>query len=169
MLTQSSFLKHLVGLPRVVPKGGVEIGGHYFPEGTTLSINPWVFHRDRKIWGEDANEFKPERWLAEDTAGLEKYFIPVSVPFCSGFPRSPSRIAPPLPSSSLADDCAQQFGAGYNSCPGQHIARMELSKICSTIIRDYDIKLVDPSKKWKWEAYFTMVPSSWPVYVSKAC
>lgn len=45
---------------------------------------------------------------------------------------------------------------------------MELVKICSTIIRDYNIKLVDPSKKWKWEAYFTMVPHDWPVYVSKA-
>lgn len=40
--------------------------------------------------------------------------------------------------------------------------------MCSTIIRDYDIKLVDPSKKWKWEAYFTMVPSTWPVYLSRA-
>lgn len=45
-----------------------------------MSINPWVFHREKDIWGQDANEFKPERWLAEDAARLDKYFIPVSPP-----------------------------------------------------------------------------------------
>jgi cytochrome P450 len=53
------------------------------------------------------------------------------------------------------------------SCPGQNLAKMELSKICGTIIRDYDIRLVEPEKEWKWMAYFTMVPHDWPVYISK--
>lgn len=65
-------------MPRIAPKGGVEIGGVTFPEGTTVGINPWVFHRDKDIWGQDADEFKPERWLVEDAARLDKYFIPVS-------------------------------------------------------------------------------------------
>lgn len=67
-----------MALPRIAPKGGIEIGGVTFPEGTTVGINPWVFHRDKDIWGQDADEFKPERWLVEDAAGLDKYFIPVS-------------------------------------------------------------------------------------------
>lgn len=53
------------------------------------------------------------------------------------------------------------------SCPGQHYAKLELSKICSTIVRDYDLRLVSPEKPWKWRAHFTMVPHDWPVYVSK--
>jgi cytochrome P450 len=53
------------------------------------------------------------------------------------------------------------------SCPGQHFAKMELSKILSTVVRDYDISLVSPEKKWKWKAYFISVPYDWPVYVSK--
>ncbi|KAI0142065.1 cytochrome P450 [Pestalotiopsis sp. NC0098] len=124
-----------MGLQRVAPKGGLTIGERIFPEGTTLSINPWVLHHSKELWGDDADDWSPERWLVEDTAALDKNWIP--------------------------------FGAGFNACPGQHVARMQLSKICATIIRDYDLKLVDPSKPWKWMAYFTMVPNSWPVYVAK--
>lgn len=53
------------------------------------------------------------------------------------------------------------------SCPGQNFAKIELSKILSTIVRDYDIRLVDPQKSWKWEANFITVPYDWPVYISK--
>ncbi|KAI1852797.1 hypothetical protein JX266_002338 [Neoarthrinium moseri] len=124
-----------MGLQRVAPKGVVTIGDRTFPEGTTLSVNPWVLHHSTELWGGDADEWKPERWLGDDTTVLEKNWIP--------------------------------FGAGWMGCPGQHVARMELLKICSTIIRDYDLKFADPSKEWKWKAYFTMVPDSWPVLVSK--
>lgn len=53
------------------------------------------------------------------------------------------------------------------SCPGQHLAKMELSKICATIVRDYRIRQVDPNQQWKWKAYFTVAPHSWPCYVEK--
>ncbi|KFY32922.1 hypothetical protein V495_08597 [Pseudogymnoascus sp. VKM F-4514 (FW-929)] len=33
-----------------------------------------------------------------------------------------------------------QFGAGYNSCPGQNLARMEISKVTATLVRDFDIR-----------------------------
>jgi hypothetical protein len=29
-------------LERYVPKGGISMGGHYFPEGTIVGINPWL-------------------------------------------------------------------------------------------------------------------------------
>ena len=45
--------------------------------------------------------------------------------------------------------------------------RMSHTNHGAQIIRDFDINLVDPSKEWHWMAYFTMVPSTWPVYVSK--
>lgn len=67
-----------MGLPRVAPRGGVEIGGRHFPEGTTLSINPWALHHSKEIWGKDADEFRPERWLSEDAAVLERQWVPVS-------------------------------------------------------------------------------------------
>jgi cytochrome P450 len=60
-----------------------------------------------------------------------------------------------------------QFGAGYNSCPGQNVTKMELSKITATIIRDYDIRQVDKDQEWKYKAYFTVVPHSWPCLIQK--
>jgi cytochrome P450 len=61
----------------------------------------------------------------------------------------------------------QQFGAGYGSCPGQNIAKIELSKITATIVRDYDIRQVNKDQNWQWKAYFTVVPHSWPVFIDK--
>lgn len=40
--------------------------------------------------------------------------------------------------------------------------------MAATFVRDYNIELVDKEKEWKWKAYFTVVPHSWPVYVFKA-
>uniref|UniRef100_A0A0E0LNS9 Cytochrome P450 n=1 Tax=Oryza punctata TaxID=4537 RepID=A0A0E0LNS9_ORYPU len=37
-----------------------KFGGIKVPEGTTLRIPIATIHRDKEVWGEDANEFKPE-------------------------------------------------------------------------------------------------------------
>ncbi|TVY84274.1 Cytochrome P450 monooxygenase [Lachnellula suecica] len=51
------------GLPRVVPKGGVTVLGRHFEEGVILSVNPWVIHRRREVFGADADLFSPARWM----------------------------------------------------------------------------------------------------------
>jgi cytochrome P450 len=50
-------------LPRIVPEGGCQLAGHYFPAGSRVGVNPTVIHRNAAVFGEDANQFKPERWL----------------------------------------------------------------------------------------------------------
>jgi Cytochrome P450 len=39
--------------------------GHplYAPVGSSISYVPILIQRDPDLWGPDANEFKPERWL----------------------------------------------------------------------------------------------------------
>lgn len=49
-------------LERVVPEGGITLSGTRFEEGTIVGINPAVIHRDKTIFGNDADEFRPERW-----------------------------------------------------------------------------------------------------------
>lgn len=122
-------------LPRISPRGGIEVGGRWFPEGITLSGSPWVLHRSRELWGNDVDEYRPERWLGDDSVQLDRYFMP--------------------------------FGAGFMSCPGQHLARIEALKITATILRDYDLRLAAPEKEWQCKMLFAQVPHSWPVYVSK--
>jgi len=54
-----------VGFPleRYVPPEGVELCGHSLPGGTNVSVSAPVIHMNREIYGEDAEEFRPERWL----------------------------------------------------------------------------------------------------------
>jgi cytochrome P450 len=67
-----------MGLPRIAPEGGLTIGDRTLPEGTIVSINPWVMHHSKEIWGKDAHEFNPDRWLGGGAAAREKYWISVS-------------------------------------------------------------------------------------------
>jgi len=53
-------------LERTVPPGGAEICGVRFGPGTIVGINPAVIHHDKSVFGEDAAEFNPERWLTSD-------------------------------------------------------------------------------------------------------
>lgn len=91
------------GLPleRVVSGSGVTICGRYFREGVSdsqtpykrrtriadieksvVGINCWVEHRNRDVFGEDADVFNPERWLTVDEDRLSlmnRHWMPVSV------------------------------------------------------------------------------------------
>ncbi len=40
----------------------VVIQGVKIPKGTTLLGSPAVLHRNPKIWGDDCDEFRPDRW-----------------------------------------------------------------------------------------------------------
>jgi hypothetical protein len=81
------------GLPlwRVVPTGGAEICGTYFPGGSIVGINTWVSHRDEDVWGRDAAVFRPERWVEAEADGgehlktLNHFYMAVSMIFHSYF------------------------------------------------------------------------------------
>jgi cytochrome P450 len=59
------------------------IGGVHIPKGTTLTMVPAMVQRNPLIWGEDADEFKPDRWdhLSTDAAS------PYAMTAFSGGPR----------------------------------------------------------------------------------
>jgi len=40
--------------------------GYYIPKGTICIANAWAMNRDPRIYGEDIDEFRPERFLAAD-------------------------------------------------------------------------------------------------------
>ncbi|TFK32337.1 cytochrome P450 monooxygenase [Crucibulum laeve] len=68
-----------LGLPRVVPEGGLTVLGQFFPEDTVLSVPSYSIHRDTTVWGEDVDNYRPERWFEQDQAAIQKTFNPFSV------------------------------------------------------------------------------------------
>lgn len=40
-----------------------EICGVKIPKGTAINLNLWASGQSKKLWGDDAGEFNPERWL----------------------------------------------------------------------------------------------------------
>ncbi|KAK7575252.1 hypothetical protein V3481_017216 [Fusarium oxysporum f. sp. vasinfectum] len=59
------------------------------------------------------------------------------------------------------------FSAGYMTCPGRHFAWIQICKVAATLLRNYDISQVDPNNQWQYQANFTALTYSWPVWVKK--
>ncbi|KAF5019796.1 hypothetical protein F66182_8165 [Fusarium sp. NRRL 66182] len=68
-----------LGLPREVPRKGqgITLCGYHFAPGTVLSVPIYTVHHLDKVWGPDADEFKPERWETI-TQSQKNAFIPFS-------------------------------------------------------------------------------------------
>ncbi|QRV87850.1 cytochrome P450 family protein [Ceratobasidium sp. AG-Ba] len=68
-----------MGLPRVIPPGTeLEVAGEKFGPGCVLSVPSFTIHRDKEVWGEDVDAFRPERWFEEGSARMNKIFNPFS-------------------------------------------------------------------------------------------
>ena len=108
----------VVGLmAKEVPKGGDVFKGQYLPEGTHIGYCAWGIFRRTDIWGEDAQEYRPERWLEGTPDKLRE----------------------------MEGTLELVFGYGRWQCLGKNVALMELNKVfvevsCS-IFPDRDLNL----------------------------
>jgi len=104
-------------IPRDVPEGGATICGKFLPAGTVVGCNAWTVHRDKNIYGPDADEFRPERWLAEDKEYVRRM-----------------------------ENLSFAFGGGPRVCIGKNIAMLEINKFIPEFFRRFNIELVDPKR-----------------------
>ena len=112
-------------LERLVPSGGAELNGIWLPGGTIVGMNPWVAARDKSTYGEDAYEFRPERWLEADEQQLK-----------------------------LMERNNMAFGAGTRTCLGKNISQLEMSKLVPQLLRRFDFELAEPEKEWTLHDYW---------------
>ena len=79
-LKEAMRVRPAVGLniTRLVPPEGAEIDGHRLPGGTRVALNGWVLHRN-KVFGDDFEVYRPERWLEGDAKMMERYMFQVSI------------------------------------------------------------------------------------------
>ncbi|KAM0548822.1 hypothetical protein ACHAPJ_009678 [Fusarium lateritium] len=107
-------------LERIVPPSGVTLAGHFIPGGSIAGCSPWVIHQDVEVYGSDAAQFRPERWI-EATPEQQKKM----------------------------NSCLLSFGAGARTCVGKNISLLELYKLVPTILRIFELELVNPDTPWK--------------------
>ena len=95
-------------LPRECPKEGITIAGHFIPPRATLSMSPIAQNRCKAVFGDDANEWRPERFIigdggmpAEYVRNIEKHLVTVSMQHTNTLLLSSSRTSTD-PSSSSA-------------------------------------------------------------------
>jgi benzoate 4-monooxygenase len=62
-----------LGLPRIVTSPtGVQYNENLFPAGTVLSVPSYSIHHDAEVWGDDVEDFRPDRWLPENLTERQK-------------------------------------------------------------------------------------------------
>ncbi|KAI9596188.1 cytochrome P450 [Syncephalis fuscata] len=68
------------GMPRVVPEGGITMGGYFLPAGTTVFSSFNALHLNEHVFP-DPDVFKPERWLTspDQLAIMKQHFVPFSM------------------------------------------------------------------------------------------
>lgn len=161
-LKEAMRVRPAVGLNivRMIPPEGAELDGEFFPGGTTIAINGWVLHRDKGVFGEDADAYRPERWLddMEKAKRMDRYMFQVSQ--LAWGPGPPDRV------SSAALTCSPQFGGGSHLCIGRNLALLEINKVCPRLLRDYHFELVHPDRELRAHATFFVVQEGLEVYIS---
>ena len=159
-LKEAMRVRPAVGLniTRLVPPEGAELDGHRFPGGVSVAANGWVLHRDKDVFGADADDFRPERWLEDEERArrMERYMFQVS------FYLSPALL---LLSALIS---RAQFGGGSHLCIGRNLALLEINKVLPRLLRDYRFELVHPGRPLKAHASFFVVQEGLEVYLSKA-
>jgi len=60
--------------PRVTPPGGRVISGCFMPEGTTVGVPLYAYHRSPLIW-RNSEEFLPDRWLTPEGPRMRKRLL----------------------------------------------------------------------------------------------
>lgn len=86
------------GLPRIVPPGGRTLGGHFVPEGLTVTTQSYTLHRDPSVFDEPET-FRPSRW-ENATPAMRDAFMPFG-----GGTRGEYTHSLPLPASWPPNVC----------------------------------------------------------------
>ena len=56
---------------RIAPKEGKVVDGHFIPGGTEITSYAYCVQRDQTLYGEDAEQFCPGRWLQIEKRSFE--------------------------------------------------------------------------------------------------
>ena len=57
----------------------IELEGYKIPAGTSIAMDIFNLHHNPSVWGEDRNDFKPERFSPDNVKNMDPFaFLPFS-------------------------------------------------------------------------------------------
>lgn len=93
---------------------------HFVPKDTVIIICPWAINASEKLWGADAQEFNPDRWMGPGKAnsgGASSNFDYVT------------------------------FLHGPRSCIGKDFSKAEFACLLAAVAGHFEMELADPAAK----------------------
>eukprot|EP00253_Pinus_taeda_P010707 PITA_10707 len=120
----------------------VTVEGYHIPKKTLLLVNVWAIGRDPTVWGKDASEFKPERFV-EEFGGHNDY----------------------TDITNTQDLRMLPFGAGRRRCPGPPMALPTISLALAQLLHTFNWRVEgDPSQLNMIEAHAMTLPREIPLF-----
>ncbi|KAK1757894.1 cytochrome P450 [Echria macrotheca] len=110
------------------PPEGDYIDGKFIPGGVGVGINASALVASKALFGEDADIYRPERFLDAD----------------------------PDKRDQMERDVELIFGYGRWMCIGKNVAWLELNKVLFELFRHFDFQIVDAKKPWEskcWQVW----------------
>ncbi|KAH6986514.1 cytochrome P450 [Ilyonectria sp. MPI-CAGE-AT-0026] len=92
------------------------IGDQFIPKGTDIIVSIWLINRSPDIWGPDAAEFRPERWITPDGKPNQNGGASSNYDFLT-------------------------FLHGPRSCIGQNFAKAEMRCLLAAMVRSFSWSL----------------------------
>jgi cytochrome P450 len=114
--------------PRIVPEGGLVIGGRFVPGETVVGVHHLAAYRNPEHF-RDPDDFRPERWLRGDDC--EKGGAGDGGDF------GQDRLGAVMP-----------FGTGPRACLGRNLAYHEMRLLLVTTLLRFDLELCAESRGW---------------------
>jgi len=102
--------------------------GAFIKKGTVVVVSKYAAARRKNVWGEDAAEYRPERWFDEATG-------------------EPKKITPPQ---------FITFSTGPRKCIGMRLAMLEMKTVMAVLFSRFDIETVEDPFKITYDFSFVL-------------
>ena len=97
------------------------INSQHIPKGTRIQIVPWAINRSPQLWGSNATEFCPERWIEKDGHANNT-------------------------GSATSNYSNVTFLHGPRSCIGEKFAKSELKALVAVFCASFHMEMADLSE-----------------------
>lgn len=99
------------------------VAGVFVPKGTLIFVVPWAINRNPALWGDNAEEFVPDRWIDKATGRAT------------------------MNGGADSNFAFLTFLHGPRSCIGERFARAELRALLAAFVGHFEMELADPNEE----------------------